>query len=377
MRAPAIRILHTVFSLDPGGMENGIVNIVNALDPERFEVSVCCLESRGAFADRLPPAVEVSVLTRKPKFSLELCRKLRGEILRKRPHLIHSHNLGPLIYSGIATFGGITAPILQGEHAELTPHDLDPFRLQMRRWLYGCCRAVHSVGHGLHRQLVGLKFSESKLRVIVNGVDTDRFAPATVDERLSRRCELGIPEHAVVAGIVGRFGPFKQHQALIEAFEPVADRMADLHLLVVGGGGPRELAIRELASLSRHSNRIHLTGYQCDPAPFYQAMDLLVVPSTNEGLSNALLEAMANGVPALGHHACGNADVIASGENGILADLSTPERIREALETTLRMVARLPELGAAARRKITLDFSLKKMVKDYETLYSQVARMPS
>ena len=374
MKTGAIRILHTVFSLEPGGMENGIVNITNALDPERFQVGVCCLESRGAFADRLSAAVEVTVLNKQPNFSLGICRALRREILRTRPHLIHSHNLGPLIYSGIASLGGITAPILQGEHAELTPHDLDPFRLRLRHLLYGCCRAVHSVGHGLHRQLVALKFPESKLQVIVNGVDTSRFSPATLDERAGARHGAGIPAGALVAGIVGRFGPFKQHQALIEAFEPVADRAPELHLLVVGGGGPRETAIKAQAGASRHSARIHFTGFQNDPRPFYRAMDVLVAPSTNEGLSNAVLEAMACGVPVLGHHACGNADVIAAGLDGFLADLSTPERIRVALEEIVKTVARLPDLGAAARCKVVSHFSLERMVREYENLYSKIAR---
>ena len=374
MKKPPIRILHTVYSLEPGGMENGIVNVANRLDPERFEVAVCCLENRGAFADRLPPSAEVTAIGRRQGFSLATAGALRREIQRLRPHLIHSHNLGPLLYSAIATLGGISVPILQGEHAELTAGELTPRRMQMRQWLYRCCRAVHSVGLGLHEQLIRLRFPRSKLRVIVNGVDTARFKPSAPNERAEARSRAGIPEGALVIGVVGRFGPFKRHRLLIEAFEAAADRHPRARLLVVGGGGPEEEAVRRQAQTSRHAARIHLAGFQSEPSPFYGAMDLLAVPSVNEGLSNAVLEAMASGVPVMGHHACGNADAIDSGRDGILADLSTADLIRQALERVLEAPDCLASLGGAAREKIVAHFSLEKMVKEYENIYSETAR---
>ena len=375
MKSPRIRILHTVYSLEPGGMENGIVNVTNALDPERFEVHICCIERRGAFAERLPSSVPVTVLEKQPGFSLGACRALRREILRIRPNLVHSHNLGPLIYSAFATLGGMTVPILQGEHAELTESELTRRRLRQRRWLYRGCYAVHSVGLGLHRQLNHL-FPRTRLRVIVNGVDTGRFRPATAAERAKAREGAGVPATGPVLGIVGRFGPFKRHDLLIEAFEMAADSHPGAHLLVVGGGGPQEQAVARQVRESRHCQRITLAGFQRDPSPFYRAMDLLVVPSVNEGLSNAVLEAMACGIPVLGHHACGNADVIDSGSNGLLMDLSTRERIRTALAGALECPQRLEAMGQSARRKVLSDFSLEKMVGKYENIYSEAATTP-
>ena len=371
---PPIRILHTVYSLDPGGMENGIVNVANRLDPGRFRVAVCCLERRGAFADRLPSSVEVSAIGRQPGFSLAIVRALRREIARLRPDVIHSHNLGPLIYSGLATFGGLTVPLLQGEHAELTAAERTPRRMGMRRVLYRCCRAVHSVGTGLNEHLLGLGFPPSKLCTIVNGVDTVRFRPPEPAEQGEIRRAQGIPADALVIGIVGRFGPFKRHRELIAAFEEVAEKHPRVHLLIVGGGGPEETSARARAQASPQAARIHLTGFQRDPSVFYRAMDLLAVPSVNEGLSNAVLEAMASGVPVLGHSVCGNADAIASGTDGILANLAEPASIGPALGEALAAPDRLAAMGTAARCKIQTDFSLDKMVREYEALYFQVAR---
>ena len=373
MKNAPLRILHVVYSLDPGGMENGIVNITSALDPEQFHVDVCCLERRGAFADRLPPTTGVSVIDRAPGFSWATGQALRRELLRLRPHLIHSHNLGPLIYSVIATLGGLSVPILQGEHAELTTEDLTFRRLWLRRCLYRCCHSVHSVSHGLHDQLCRLRFPRSKLRVIVNGVDTARFAVPDDKTCMEARRNLGIPSHALVLGIVGRFGPFKRHQLLIEAFEHFVHENPDLYLLIVGGGGPEEPAVRARHGQSQFSNRILLTGFQPDPRPCYAAMDLLVVPSANEGLSNAVLEAMACGRPVLAHRACGNAEVITAGVDGFLEDLSTPEYLQMALAQVLKAPEHLPVMGVHARSKVASQFSLEKMVQEYKDIYRTVA----
>ena len=367
----AIRVLHVVYSLDPGGMENGIVNIAGALDPSNFQVDVCCIERAGAFAQRLPSSSQVSVLGKPPGFSLSACVALRRQIRKCKPHLVHAHNLGPLIYSALATGWGTAVPILQGEHAELTSEDLSPRRLRQRHWLYRSCSAVHSVSHGLHEQLLRLNFPPRKLKVVVNGVDTSRFTPG---DRIKARLGIGIPEGATVLGVVGRFGPFKRHRLLIQVFEALADRQPDLHLLIVGGGGPEEASVLQSCKTSRHSHRIWPVGFQADPRPFYHALDLLVAASVNEGLSNAVLEAMACGIPVLAHRACGNAEVISEGVDGFLTDLFTQESLSSALLGVLSGDQKLTEVGAAARGKVMAQFSLEKMARDYETLYRLVAR---
>ena len=371
-KAPC-RILHVVYSLDPGGMENGVVNMAGSLDPERFQIDVCCLERAGAFAGRLPAASRLSVLGKDPGFSWKTCRSLRREIQRIKPHLIHSHNLGPLIYSAIATLWGGTVPILHGEHAELSGEDLIPRRLRQRRWLYHCCRAVHSVSHGLHEQLTRLKLSPSKLRVVVNGVDAARFSPGN---RHQVRGRLGIPEDALVLGIVGRFGPYKRHRLLIEVFESLANRHPGLHLMLVGGGGSEERSVNERCKASPHASRIWPVGFQDDPRPYYAALDLLVVPSLNEGLSNAVLEAMACGLPVLAHRACGNAEVISANQDGFLEDLSTADAMESVLRRAIESRRQFQQIGLAARQKVVEKFSLQNMARGYENLYHLSTRIP-
>jgi len=367
-----LRILHVVFSLDAGGMENGVVNVSAALSRAGFDIHACCLARGGRFVERFPDPAHVRVLGKREGFSPGTVAALAGHIRRLSPDVIHTHNFGPLIYAVLAAPCG---PILHGEHAELTASELAPQRRLIRRLLYGRARRVHTVSESLRESLVRQGFPAGKIEVVVNGVDTMRFEPGPREE--ARRA-TGLPLDATILGLVGRFGPYKRHAELIEAFEHLAPARAGLALLFVGGGGPLEDATRRRAAASPFASRIHFSGFQADPRPWYRALDLLVIPSINEGLSNALLEAMACGVAALGHTACGNRDVIDDGANGFLRDLATSEQLRDTLAGILADPGSLPALGRAARATVEARFSFPAMVAGYERLYRRIAgaRLP-
>ena len=365
-----MRILHVVNSLEPGGMENGVVNMTRALEPRGHEIHVACLERRGQFAERLPSPARVFVLGKSAGFSPGAAARLARLITRVQPHIVHSHNLGALIYSGIATFGGMRCPLLQGEHAHLTADERSPRRLRQRRWLYRACAAVHTVSPPMRDELLALGFPPAKITVIPNGVDTAHFSPG--DRGAARRI-FDLPSDALVVGIVGRFGPYKRHDALLDAFDLIAPRFPHLHLLLAGTGGSEEQRIRDRAAASPHRDRIRLAGYQSDPRGCYLALDLLAVPSTNEGMSNAALEAMSSGVPVLANSGCGHEQIIVHDADGVIAGLATADALAAQLSLLLSSPARLSELGLAARKKIETHFSIGHMVSGYERLYRRLA----
>lgn len=359
------RILHVVQSLGAGGMENGLVNVANSLPSARFDVHVCCLESEGVFAKRLPSSSQVIALHKAPGFSPAVVLKLRRLLGEMKPDLIHTHNLGPLIYSGLATRFRSFIPILHGEHSQLTEEERQPRRLRQRRILYRFCGRVHSVSHALHQQLLELGFPESKLTVLVNGVDSERFAPG---DRARAKADLGINPNEPVIGIVARFGPFKGHTLLIEAFEQMGANNG--RLLIVGDGGPMKATVHDRVAKSRCAERIHLAGFQEDPRPYYRALDLLVVPSSNEGLSNAVLEAMACATPVLASDACGNADVIEDGVDGFLGAMKNPPDVATRIQRLLGDRNLLENAGLRARQKIVANYSLARMAQNYADLYT-------
>lgn len=370
MSRDPLRILHVVFSLEPGGMENGLVNVAARLPREEFETHVCCLKRSGEFAARLPEPANVRALGKPEGLSPATVWKLAQAIRRVRPHVVHSHNFGPLLYSALAVPLAGSLPLLHGEHGQLTGNELLRSRLRLRRWLYRHCRRVHTVSQSLREHLIELGFPADKITPIVNGVDTDRFQPV---DRAEARARVGLAATGPVLGIVGRLTPFKGHAALIRAFEQMAAAQPQARLLIVGGGGSEAERIAAQAQASPAAAQIVLTGHQPQPERYYQAMDFLAAPSVHEGLSNAVLEAMACGVPVLCHRACGNAEVVRSGENGWLADLETAEELAAELRRLLAAPEKLAAAGRRARETVHRDFSLDRMAAGYARLYREIA----
>ncbi len=366
-----LRVLHVMFSLEPGGMENGVVNVANRLPEDEFDVHFCCIETGGAFVDRLNHPDNVTVLGKdRPGFSKKAVWGLMKAIFRLRPHVVHSHNLGPLTYSVCGTLWGKWAPLLQGEHGVFQGEQSSDWRVKRRGKMYGACHTIQAVGDGLKDYLIGLGYDASKIVSIVNGVGTERFSPT---DRATVRKELGLASDGFWMGIVGRFDPNKKHLLLVEAFEKVAVSHPSVRLLILGDKGGEKERIHAAVDASSARDRIHLAGFQQNPLPYYQSLDLLTAPSPFEGLSNAVLEAMSCGVPVLGHHACGNADVITAEKDGFLSALDTPDQ----LAAEMQRLASDPELcrrtGAAARRTILERYSIDRMVNDYAALYRRVA----
>lgn len=364
-----IKILHVVLSLEPGGMENGLANLATHLDASRFETHFFCIEKEGAFAARLPRRDLVYLGGKTTGFSASAVWRLNAAIRRVGANLVHSHNLGALIYSSLATIGGRLCPIIHGEHSELAGDDLSQRRNLQRRIFFPHCARIHSVGRQSKAQIEELGFAK-RVEAIQNGVDTCRFTPS--DKATSRRL-AGINEGAFVLGVAGRFGPSKRHDVLIEAFSRLAGNQADLHLLIIGGGGSQETAIRDLIAASPFSDRIHLMGFREKPELFYPGMDLLVVPSVNEGLSNVLLEAMACDVPALSHTSCGASEIIEDGVDGWIRNCGTASSLASSIGEIRASADHLKSARGKVRDKVVRSFSLARMASSYARMYEEVA----
>jgi glycosyltransferase involved in cell wall biosynthesis len=365
-----VKILHVVNSLDPGGMENGVVNLARGLEACGFETHVACLERSGAFAERLPASSKVLLLGKSDGFSPGAAWRLAKTIRHLRPDVVHSHNLGPLIYTGLARLASRRGSWVQGEHSQLTEEERLPKRLRQRRWLYGGCRAIHTVSNAMRKELIVCGFPAQKIVAIANGVDAVRFTPA---DRIGARSALAVPGQTQCLGIVGRFGPLKRHLQLLEAFEQVAPRFPQARLLIAGGGGSEEAAVTQRVQASPFRPLIHLLGFQTDPRTCYQALDLLVVPSANEGLSNATLEAMACGVPVLARSGCGHEQIISHGEDGWIGHFDSPAELAARLAEILAAPTRLVDFGRNARKKVASEFSIESMIAAYEKLYRACA----
>jgi glycosyltransferase involved in cell wall biosynthesis len=206
-------------------------------------------------------------------------------------------------------------------------------------------------------------------RIVVtpNGVDSQRFSPPA--STTEARQALGFKADDQVIGIVGRLVALKRHEMLFAAFQQLALDFPRLHLLVVGDGGAERDHLIQTMQTHPLAARIRWAGHQDDLPKYYQAMDLLAAPSEIEGLSNAVLEAMACAVPVLAHSACGNAEVISHGENGYLSQIDTTDDLATCLRQVLNDPAALKTHGLAARETVLKRYSMEAMADCYRELY--------
>jgi glycosyltransferase involved in cell wall biosynthesis len=366
----SVTIVHVVDSLAPGGLENGVVNVACRIHEGGFLIGAACLRLRGEFSVRMPDPERVAVMGKGDGFSWSAVRALRRYLRESNADLVHTHNLGTLIYAVLATGGGRTHPIVHGEHGQLQAPDLTRKRLLQRRWLFPLCRSVHTVSGGLRDHFVDLGLDPHRRIVVTpNGVDCERFRP--VDDSNAAKVALGLPPDGLVVGIVGRLVALKRHELLFEALERLAASVPMLHLLVVGdGGADRESLIRAMETHPQ-AERLHWLGHRDDLERCYPAMDLLAAPSEVEGLSNAVLEAMACGVPVLAHRACGNAEVIRDREDGFLAEIRNGEGLADQIADLFGTPDKLRRAGRAARLAVYERFSMEAMVDRYRQLYSE------
>jgi len=358
-----LKILEVVDSLDAGGMEAQLVALMNRLDPKCFHFHVVCLRHAGVHASRLREGIQVTALHKLDGFRWKVVRQLHS-ILQDGYDLVHTHNWAPLVYAAMGNRGRGVAPLFHGEHAQFTSAEKSWKRLWLRRLLYKSCAGVHTVSAGQREELQACGLRHQRLVALINGVDTSRFHPA---EKLAT---------GRMIGIVARFGSFKRHAALLEAFEKVAADHTEARLLMVGDGGPEKEAVCRLVETSTVRAQITMAGYQSDPVPWYQKMDALVVPSSNEGLSNATMEAMACGVPVLSNDICGAHELLGADEGGWVRNLGTVDKLAKELEMLLSMPREtLLQQGKKGRGRVERLFSWDGMAQAYEQAFNDCARV--
>ncbi len=364
-----LNLLHVVNAYRLGGMENVVAEMAGRLFEMGFTVSICALTVADGFRSRLPGNVELFELRKDPGLDPICVLSLRRLLRSREFDVVHSHNWSGLVYS-VAAMVGSSTPLVHGEHAQLYSWERVRWRLLVRRALYSRCDRIHTVSRSQAKELHELGVSALKpAEVICNGVASDRFRPTS---KVDARLRLGLPIEGRLLGMVARFVPEKRHRLVLEAFDRLGEMFPDVGLVLVGGGGVGEDGIRKLVELHRFRKRIFWLGKQDEMVDVYNALDLVVLPSTAEGMSNVCLEAMSCGVPVLRHQESGVDDLIQDGSNGFLRDLNSGEALVCAIAELLGSTALLKATGAAARKLIVQDYKPHETAKKYAALYRHV-----
>jgi sugar transferase (PEP-CTERM/EpsH1 system associated) len=365
---PPVGIHHVVLSLEPGGLENGVVNVVNHLDRRRFASTICCLKEAGEFARRIHvPGVDVHALGWAGGTDLSLPVRLARVFRQTRAQIVHTRNPEAFFYGFVAAKIAGVRRVVHSEHGR--SFDDRPFRLTAQRWLTRFTSAVFTVSEQLKSDLVRFTaIPPTAIEVLYNGVDLEHFGTPGSGARQERRAAWGLSASEVVIGAVGRLAPVKNHALLLRAVATSASRA----FVVLVGDGPERAALHTLADTLGISDRVRFPGHSDDVRGDLAAFDVFVLPSLNEGMSNTLLEAMAASLPVVVSAVGGNPEIVRNGSDG----LTFPSDDQLALTTLLDRVcadaALRTRLGCAARERVTAQFSIRAMVERYERLYERV-----
>jgi glycosyltransferase involved in cell wall biosynthesis len=212
----------------------------------------------------------------------------------------------------------------------------------------------------------------SKTRVIPsNGVDTVHFSPRTPEDIEASRRSLGLPSDAIVVGFVGRIDRDKGMTDLLSAFEGARAVVPQLRLLVVGGDVAGDRPPPELSSRLKHPS-VSLVGVVEDPAPYYPAMDFLVLPSYREGLPNVPLEAGSCEVPTIGYRSTGIVDAVDHGHTGRIVDRGNLSALGEALVEYANDPNLRRQHGKAARKRVLERFANAVVWKQWLEFYASL-----
>jgi sugar transferase (PEP-CTERM/EpsH1 system associated) len=282
------------------------------------------------------------------------------------PDIVHTRNWTCIDAILGARLAGVRR-VVHGEHGReaADPTGANPLRRRVRRALAPLVSRFVTVSQDLHRWLVDdVRVPAPKVQTIYNGVDTTRFAPG---DREEARRALGIPLEAGVVGTVGRLDPVKDQAGLIRAVAGIQGQRPAM--LVIVGDGPLRGALDGLRYELGLGDRLRLLGERQDIPQILQALDCFALPSVGEGVSNAILEAMATGLPVVATRVGGNVELVRDGVTGRLVDVGQPEVLGRALAGYLGDPSLVRRHGAAARARAERDFGLARMLEGYGELY--------
>lgn len=374
-RAERPLILHVVYRFAVGGLENGVVNLINRLPEEAFRHGIVSLtDVSEEFCRRVARQDVIYVALHKgPGHALRLYPRLYRLFRSLKPAIVHTRNLAALEAVVPAWAAGVPVRV-HGEHG-WGAQDPDGTRTRYRRVRQLFSPFVHryiALSQHLERYLVeAVGIGKARVLQIYNGVDTERFRPAKEAPVAIQDYPFQDPRLWVV-GTVGRMEPVKDTPTLARAFVRALQRSPEaqqrLRLALVGDGPLRE-ATRRVLEDAGVAHLAWMPGERADVAELLRGFHCFALPSRAEGISNTILEAMATGLPVIATRVGGNAELVADDMTGRLVPPADPE----ALASRILDYFHHPEVarrhGTAGRSRVIRQFSLEQMVARYRETY--------
>ncbi|KAA3618742.1 MAG: glycosyltransferase [Calditrichaeota bacterium] len=365
-----IRVAHLMQVLHFGGKENGIVNLVNNTDSEIFENYIITFLKGGSLQKMVDPQRCTVVSTgRKWGNDSTLPFKVGRQLHQNKIDVLHTHAWSTLIEG----FGGAklarTPVLIHGEHG--TMKDDSRKHKIVQRFIWDRFDRILSVSEVLSEQLAErIGYPKEKIHTLVNGVDLKKFADSTHFNGYKKLVDL--PEDTPVFGSVGRLVEVKNYPLLLRAAKKVIAKIPHARLLLVGAGPlyPETKAL--IRELGIEKNTIFIRWRKNIPA-YIRAMDVFILPSFSEGMSNTILEAMACSRSVIATDVGGNPELVSHNKTGLLVPSDDDEAMAAAIVDLLENTEKRRRFAVAGRQKVEQKFTFKQMIRRYEKLYIELA----
>jgi glycosyltransferase involved in cell wall biosynthesis len=365
---PRVRLLFVAGNFVTGGAERHLVEMWRRIDRSRFDVRIAVLKREGAFT----PLVDALGL---PVHDLEVGRRiydltgLRGllrlvALVREfRPDVIHGYLFGPNLFAALAgRLCGV--PVVC-----VAKRNVDAFetarQIGVQRLAHRLATHVTAVSREVAASSVALGVPAERVTVIENGVDVTRFDGATRRDALPGL--EAVPAAVPLVGSVGCLAPRKDYGTLLAALAALGAHRE--FRCAIAGDGPDRAALEARAAELGVADRVLFLGERSDVDRLLPAFDLFTLSSREEGIPNALLEAMAAARPCVATRVGGNAEVLDDGRTGWLVPAQDPAALAGALEAALADPAEAARRGAAARQAMIEERSIEAMVRRHEAFY--------
>ncbi len=373
---PRVAMLIQKYYPHVGGAERQIQRLAPRLQARGFEVVVVTRHEKGLSRFEIIDGVPVYRLVCPGPKSLAAVFYIWSAVRllsRLRPDVVHAHEIlspasaallakrlygWPVIVKVLR--GGIRGDIYKLKH-----------RLFGVRRFHVLARGVDSfvvISHEIDQELSALGVPPEKRAFITNGVDTETFAPVSELQKQALRSKLMLPQNDVLVVYLGRLTAEKRVDHLLRSWPDIRAAFPQAQLLVVGTG-PEEARLRQMLVPG-----VQFIGPVNDALSYLQAADLFVLPSSTEGLSNSLLEALSTGLPVLATSVGGTSDVVSHGLNGYLIPTDDLSALKTGLMDLLSDAALRARLGIGGRQCILADFSLDSIAARLATLYRGLLR---
>jgi sugar transferase (PEP-CTERM/EpsH1 system associated) len=371
---PRPLIAHVMHRFDTGGLENGVVNLINHMPDDRFRHAVVALTEVTDFRDRVKRRdVEFVALNKPPGQGVWQFPKWYRLLRRMRPEIVHTRNLAALECQ-IPAWGARVPIRIHGEHGR-DVGDLDGSNRTYQRVRRFYRPFVHHY-LALSRDLANYLSSEiqvpqSRITQVYNGVDTTRFQPAPRGPVPIQGCPFHPARHWIV-GTVGRMQAVKDQVMLARAFVHAVEQepaIKDRLRLVMIGDGPLRAQAQAILQDVGVAELAWLPGERSDVADIMRGLHAFALPSLAEGISNTVLEAMASALPVIATDVGGNADLVMQGETGDIIAAADPLAMARRILHLVHEPDQARLKGIAGRQRVESQFSMAAMVRNYQRVY--------